>query len=81
YVRNVTTPTLIVHGQADVRVPVTQGTEFYNALRAAGVDTEMVSYPRQGHAFHERAFELDLLQRLVGWFEKYLGPAKDADES
>ncbi len=81
YVRNVTTPTLIVHGQADVRVPVTQGIEFYNALRAAGVDTEMVSYPRQGHAFHERAFELDLLQRLVGWFEKYLGPAKDADES
>ena len=74
YVRNVTTPTLMVHGQADVRVPVTQATEFYAALKATGVPTDMVSYPRQGHAFHERAFQLDLLQRLVGWFERYLGP-------
>ena len=63
----------MVHGQADVRVPVTQATEFYSALKAAGVPADMVSYPRQGHAFHERAFELDLLQRLVGWFERYLG--------
>ena len=74
YVRNVTTPTLMVHGQADVRIPVTQATEFYAALKATGVPTDMVSYPRQGHAFHERAFQLDLLQRLVGWFERYLGP-------
>ncbi|MEI2618219.1 MAG: S9 family peptidase [Thermomicrobiales bacterium] len=73
YIRNATTPTLMVHGQADVRVPVTQATEFYSALKAAGVPADMVSYPRQGHAFHERAFELDLLQRLVGWFERYLG--------
>jgi dipeptidyl aminopeptidase/acylaminoacyl peptidase len=32
----------------------------------------MVSYPRQGHAFHERAHQLDLLQRLIGWFDKYV---------
>jgi dipeptidyl aminopeptidase/acylaminoacyl peptidase len=63
---------LIVHGEADVRVPVTQGVEFYQGLKAAGVETDMVSYPRQGHAFHERAFQLDLLQRLCGWFKKYL---------
>jgi dipeptidyl aminopeptidase/acylaminoacyl peptidase len=72
YVRNATTPTLIVHGEADVRVPVTQGVEFYQGLKAAGVPTDMVSYPRQGHAFHERAFQLDLLQRLCGWFATYL---------
>jgi dipeptidyl aminopeptidase/acylaminoacyl peptidase len=72
YVASVTTPTLLVHGEADVRVPVTQGTEFYLALRALGVATDMISYPRQGHAFTERAFELDLLQRLIGWFDRYL---------
>ncbi|HUG16625.1 MAG TPA: prolyl oligopeptidase family serine peptidase [Thermomicrobiales bacterium] len=75
YVSRVTTPTLIVHGEADQRVPVTQGTEFYLALKALGVDTEMVSYPRQGHGFHERAFQIDVLQRLVGWFDTYLIPA------
>ena len=74
YAGRITTPTLLVHGEADQRVPVTQATELYLALRAAGVDTDMVSYPRQGHAFHERAFQLDLLRRLVGWFDRYLQP-------
>lgn len=72
YAGQAKTPTLVVHGNSDVRVPVTQGWEFYNALHANGVDAEMVAYPRQGHAFHERAAQLDLLKRLIGWFEKYL---------
>ena len=72
YVKNVKTPTLLVQGGADVRVPPTQSWEFYNALVALGVDTDLVIYPRQGHSFHERAHMLDLLQRLTGWFAKYL---------
>jgi len=72
YVKNVTTPTLLLQGGADVRVPPTQSWEFYNALVALGVDTDIAVYPRQGHSFHERAHMLDLLQRLTGWFEKYL---------
>jgi dipeptidyl aminopeptidase/acylaminoacyl peptidase len=68
----VKTPTLLVQGGADVRVPPTQSWEFYNALVALGVDTDLVVYPRQGHSFHERAHMLDLLERLTGWFEKYL---------
>jgi dipeptidyl aminopeptidase/acylaminoacyl peptidase len=72
YVKNVKTPTLLVQGGADVRVPPTQSWEFYNALVALGVDTDLVVYPRQGHSFHERAHMLDLLQRLTGWFKKYL---------
>ena len=35
YVKNVTTPTLVLHGEADVRVPVTQGYEFYKIGRAS----------------------------------------------
>lgn len=72
YLKDVKTPTLIVHGEADPRVPVTQGLEFYLGLQAMGVDTEFVTYPRQKHAFHERAFQLDLLQRVCDWYEKYL---------
>lgn len=72
YVSRVTTPTLLVHGEADKRVPVTQGMEFYLALRATGVPTDLISYPRQGHAFHERTHQLDLLQRLVGWMDRYV---------
>lgn len=73
YARRVSTPTLFLHGEADPRVPVSQSAELHNALRAQGVDTDLVSYPRQGHAFHERAFQIDLLNRIVGWFDRYLG--------
>jgi dipeptidyl aminopeptidase/acylaminoacyl peptidase len=72
YLKAVNTPTLIVHGEADPRVPVGQGYEFYLGLKAVGVPTELVTYPRQAHAFHERAFQLDLLKRTCDWFEKYL---------
>lgn len=72
YLKDMQTPTLIVHGEADPRVPVTQGLELYLGLKAMGVDTEFVTYPRQKHAFHERAFQLDLLHQVCGWYERYL---------
>jgi dipeptidyl aminopeptidase/acylaminoacyl peptidase len=72
YLKDMKTPTLIVHGEADPRVPVTQGLELYLGLKAMGVDTEFVTYPRQKHAFHERASQLDLLQRVCDWYEKHL---------
>jgi dipeptidyl aminopeptidase/acylaminoacyl peptidase len=76
YLGNATTPTLIVHGQADQRVPVTQGRELYLGLRAAGVPTDFVTYPRQKHPFHERAYHLDLLKRIIGWFDEWMGEEK-----
>ncbi|HEX2034212.1 MAG TPA: S9 family peptidase [Chloroflexota bacterium] len=69
----VRTPTLIVHGEADVRVPVSQGRELYNALKRLGVPVEMVIYPRQGHGFSEPRLMLDVRRRIVAWFGRYLG--------
>jgi dipeptidyl aminopeptidase/acylaminoacyl peptidase len=80
YLKNARTPTLIVHGEADPRVPVSQGMEFYLGLKSMGIETEFVRYPRQKHAFHERAFQLDLLERMVAWFEKHLA-VKDPDDA
>ncbi|HXX93730.1 MAG TPA: S9 family peptidase [Planctomycetota bacterium] len=75
-VKGVTTPTLILHGEADVRVPVSQGYELYNALKRQHVPTQMVTYPRQPHGPNEPKFVLDIGNRLVEWFERYLGPAR-----
>jgi dipeptidyl aminopeptidase/acylaminoacyl peptidase len=63
---------LIVHGEADVRVPVSQGHEFYSALRHMGVPCELVTYPRGGHGIDERLHQRDLLQRIAAWFRRYL---------
>jgi dipeptidyl aminopeptidase/acylaminoacyl peptidase len=66
------TPTLVLHGENDVRVPVSQGYEFYNGLEQSGVEAEMVVYPREGHSFNEIRHQIDLIERVVGWFELHL---------
>jgi len=72
YIKNVKTPTLILHGEADERVPVSQGYEYYNALKRQGVLTKMVVYPRQHHGPTEPKFIGDIMQRHIDWVEKYV---------
>lgn len=72
YVDRARTPTLIVHGAADPRVPPGQSLELYTALKWKGVPVEYVSYPREGHGVAERAHQLDFMQRVLGWFTKYV---------
>lgn len=72
FVKGVTTPTLILHGEADVRVPTSQGYELYHALQRQGVTAKMVVYPRTPHGPREPKFLLDIMQRNLAWVEKYL---------
>jgi dipeptidyl aminopeptidase/acylaminoacyl peptidase len=72
HVHKVKTPTLIVHGGADCCVPVTQSREFYRALVDRDVATELVIYPREGHAILEQSHQKDLLQRVLGWIERWM---------
>jgi dipeptidyl aminopeptidase/acylaminoacyl peptidase len=71
-IKGVTTPTLIQHGDKDVRVPISQGYELHNALRRQGVPVKMVVYPRQPHGLQEPKMQLDAMQRNVEWFDHYL---------
>ncbi|MGH9338895.1 MAG: S9 family peptidase [Acidobacteriota bacterium] len=72
YVKGVTTPTLILHGELDRRVPVSQGYELYNALRRQGVRTKMVVYPRMTHGPSEPQTRLDIMHRHLDWVESHL---------
>ncbi len=72
YVKNVATPTLFLHGEADNRVPISQAFEYYHALKRRGVTTKMVTYPRTPHGPQEPKFVLDIMQRHVDWVEKYV---------
>jgi dipeptidyl aminopeptidase/acylaminoacyl peptidase len=71
-IKNVTTPTQVIHGQQDLRVPFTQGQEFYVALQRRGLPTEMVVYPRTPHGPREPKFLMDVSYRIMKWFEKHL---------
>ena len=73
YVGNVKTPTMILHGQSDTRVPIPQSEEFYRALYERHVPVEYVVYPRENHGFVEPRHLEDRLQRYLVFFGKYLG--------
>ena len=72
YVGNVKTPTMIMHGQIDTRVPIAQAQEFYQALVERKVPVEFVVYPRENHGFTEPRHNLDRVRRYVWFFSKYL---------
>jgi dipeptidyl aminopeptidase/acylaminoacyl peptidase len=71
-IAGVKTPTQILHGANDLRVPLTQGQEFYKALQRLGVETEMVVYPRTPHGPREPKLLMDVSPRILSWFEKYM---------
>src|SRR5439155_719769 len=56
----------------DELVPTPEGTEFYNALRQQGVEAQMVIYPREPHGPRERMHQLDILTRVLAWYEAKL---------
>jgi dipeptidyl aminopeptidase/acylaminoacyl peptidase len=80
YVAAVTTPTLILHGDDDARVHPAQGMEYFRALKTLGVPVRFVRYPREGHPIKERLHQIDLMQRIVDWFEQYLKPGTPASD-
>ena len=68
----VQTPTQVIHGANDLRVPFTQGQEFYVALKRKGVPTEMVVYPRTPHGPREPKLLMDVSPRILTWLDKYI---------
>lgn len=72
FVENATTPTLILHGEKDEDVPVSQGYELFRALKDHGVETEMVVYPREPHGVGETEHVKDIITRVCDWYERHL---------
>jgi dipeptidyl aminopeptidase/acylaminoacyl peptidase len=71
FVDRVTTPTLILHGAEDARVPTGQAYELYRALKDRGRITELVFYPREGHGISEYYHRKDQLTRIHAWVTRY----------
>jgi dipeptidyl aminopeptidase/acylaminoacyl peptidase len=72
FIKNVKTPTLVVVGERDAECPAPQSYEFWHALKALGLTTQLVVYPGEGHMFLKPENQVDRLERTVGWFDKYL---------
>jgi dipeptidyl aminopeptidase/acylaminoacyl peptidase len=71
YIKNARTPTLILHGQADLRVPIGQAQELYTGLKKNDVPVQLVFYPREPHGLQEPRHQLDKMKREVEWIRKW----------
>jgi dipeptidyl aminopeptidase/acylaminoacyl peptidase len=75
YVRNVKTPTLVLHSDNDFRVPIEQGEQWFRALQHFGVPSEIVFFPRENHNLTRTGEPKHLVESInwqVYWFERYL---------
>ena len=72
YIHKAKTPTLIMYGENDKRVPLPQGYELYRGLKANNVPTELVIFPRTGHGPRELRHRLYKMNKEFQWLEKYI---------
>lgn len=70
------TPTLVVHGQSDLRVPVNHGLELYHTLLNKGVPTRLVYYPNENHWVLKPQNSVFWYQQVGKWFDQH-NPPKD----
>lgn len=71
YVENVSAPTLILHGEHDVRVPYKNAEQWFRVLNMRGVPVELVRYPDTGHTLGPWD-AVDRLERTRSWFVHWL---------
>ena len=71
-VHHVTTPTLVLCGEKDWNVPLSQSENLYQSLRRLGVPTQLIIYPGQSHGIRLPSFQKDRYQRYLAWFDRFL---------
>ena len=71
YVGNVTTPTMLLTGEADYRTPMSETEQYYQALRLQGVESVMVRIPGASHGIYKRPSNLmSKVAHILWWFEQ-----------
>jgi dipeptidyl aminopeptidase/acylaminoacyl peptidase len=68
YIKSACTPTLIQHGEKDVRVPVPNAYELYQGLKDVGVKTELVIFKGMGHGSNKPGLNRVILKQNLSWF-------------
>lgn len=84
YVRDMTTPLLILHGEMDLRCAVSQAEELFGAMRLLGKEVEFVRFPGESHDLSRGGRpdrRIERLRRIASWFGQHLQGGVTADRS
>jgi dipeptidyl aminopeptidase/acylaminoacyl peptidase len=82
YVKNVKTPTLILHQEKDHRCPIEQAEQLYTALVILEVPVKFVRFPEEGHEMPRSGQpqrRVNRMHHILNWFTKYLQPSACRD--
>jgi dipeptidyl aminopeptidase/acylaminoacyl peptidase len=71
FVSRFQTPTLVVHGEKDHRVPVEQGISMFTALQLRGVPSRLVIFPDENHWVLKPANSVRWYQEVIGWLDRW----------
>jgi len=71
HTHDITTPTLVVHGERDYRVVVTQGLTLYGVLKAKGVPARLVYFPDEGHWIESQNNAMVWWDEFLGWLDRW----------
>ncbi|MGH9837008.1 MAG: prolyl oligopeptidase family serine peptidase [Blastocatellia bacterium] len=74
YAKNFKTPTLVVHGELDYRVPVGEGLQLFTTLQRKGVPSKLLYYPDEGHWILKPQNSELWYKTVLGWFDQWLKP-------
>lgn len=71
-VGNVTTPTMLLTGESDLRTPIHESEQYYTALKLRGIETAMVRIPGAYHGIAAQPSNLiGKVSAILTWFDKY----------
>ncbi len=72
FVKNFKTPTLVVHGELDYRVPIGEGVQLFSALQRRGVPSKLLYYPDEGHWVLKPQNSELWYKTVLDWFDQWL---------
>jgi dipeptidyl aminopeptidase/acylaminoacyl peptidase len=72
FAQNFETPTLVIHGELDYRVPSTEGLSLFTALQRRGVPSRLLVFPDEGHWILKPQNQRLWWSEVQGWFARYL---------
>lgn len=76
YVTHAKTPTLVIHGELDYRVPATQGLQYFNSLKAKDVPARLVYFPDENHWILKPQNSRLWYREIFAWLSRFTAPPK-----
>jgi dipeptidyl aminopeptidase/acylaminoacyl peptidase len=74
FVKGFKTPTLVVHGERDYRVPLEQGLAMFTALKRQGVPARLLTFPDEGHWVLKPQNSVRWYSEVLGWLDRWTKP-------